>query len=140
MKQKNGLRATSTLLLTCLCLQAIPAQCADIFFNYTTANRLYVDLKYTKQSAADKEKRLQLCDQDRKLIEKQVGLLEQKATGLQADKDAYRAESDRFKTLYIKADQDRIDAENAAPSRFRWFAAGFFTALAAGIAAAFAAR
>jgi len=127
-------------LLTCLCLQAIPAQCAEIFFNYTTANRLYVDLAFAKKESADKIKRLTLCDKDRSLLENQVTLLEKKMTGLQADKEAYRTESDRFQTLYVTADQERVKAVNEAPSRLRWFATGFVAALVTGIAVAFAAK
>lgn len=130
----------STLLLGCLCLQAIPAQCAEIFFNYTTANRLYVDLDFAKKESTDKIKRLTLCDKDRSLLENQVTLLDKKAIGLQADKETYRTESDRFQTLYVTADKARVEAINNAPSRLRWFAAGFVAALATGIAAAFAAK
>jgi len=130
----------STLLLACLYLQAIPAQCAEIFFNYTTANRLYVDLAFAKKESADKIKRLTLCDKDRSLLENQVTLLDKKATGLQADKEAYRTESDRFQTLYVTTDKARVEATSNAPSRLRWFAAGFVAALVTGIAAAFAAK
>jgi hypothetical protein len=121
-------------------LQAIPAQCADVFFDYTTANRLYVDLDFAKKTAVDKSNRLSLCKQDRTLLEDQAQLLGQKINGLQLDKDTYKKESNRFQSLYVAADQARVKADNAAPSRLRWFAAGAVAALAAGIAAAISLR
>lgn len=127
-------------MLACLCLQAIPAQCAEIFFNYSTANRLYIDLDFAKKDSTDKIKRLTLCDKDRSLLENQVTLLGKKATGLQADKEVYRIESDRFQALYVTADKARVEAINSAPSRLRWFATGFVAALVTGIAVALAAK
>jgi hypothetical protein len=121
-------------------LQAIPAQCADVFFNYSTANRLYVDLEFAKKDSTDKINRLTLCNKDRSLLENQVSLLGTKTTGLQADKEAYRQESDRFQALYVTADKARVEAIYNAPSRLRWFAAGFVAALVTGIAAAFAVK
>ena len=124
MKSKTILTVTAQCLLACLCWQAIPAQCADLFFNYSTAQRLYIDLTYSQRDAANKGNRLSLCDSDRELLVKQTGLLAQKITGLQQDKDAYRTESEQFKGLYVAADEQRVAAENNAPSRVRWFAAG----------------
>lgn len=123
-----------------MCFQAIPAQCAEIFFNYSTANRLYIDLAFAKKESADKIKRLTLCDKDRSLLENQTVLLDTKIAGLQSDKAVFKKESDRFQALYVEADQGRVKAINDAPSRLRWFAAGVVAALVAGIAAAFAAK
>lgn len=123
-----------------MCFQAIPAQCAEIFFNYSTANRLYIDLAFAKKESADKIKRLTLCDKDRSLLENQTVLLDTKIAGLQSDKAVFKKESDRFHALYVEADQGRVKAINDAPSRLRWFAAGVVAALVAGIAAAFAAK
>ena len=123
------------LLLVCLFSQAIPAQCAEkIFFNYTTGNRLYVDLAFAKKESADKIKRLTLCDKDRTLLENQTVLLDTKIVGLQSDKAVFKKESDRFQALYVEADQGRVKAINDAPSRLRWFAAGVLAVLTAAAA------
>lgn len=122
------------LLLTCLFSQAIPAQCAEIFFNYTTANRLYVDLQFAKKTADDRATRLTLCNKDRTLLENQAVLLDTKIVGLQADKAVFKKESDRFQALYVEADQARVKAVNDAPSRLRWFAAGVLAVLTATVA------
>jgi hypothetical protein len=110
--------------------QAIPAQCADIFFAYSSANRLYIDLAFVKKDAADKTNRLTLCGKDRSLLEGQTELLDKKIIGLQMDKSTYKTESDRFEALYVSTDQAKVKAENAAPSRLRWFGAGAVSALA----------
>ena len=138
MKSITRLRAISIILLICLCWQVIPAQCAEIFFNYSTGNRLLIDLTFVKKDAADKNNRLTLCDKDRTLLESQTVLLEQKIGGLTLDKEAYRKESDKFQELYVTADKARIDAVNDAPSRLRWFGAGVLAVLIAGIAGAMA--
>ena len=123
------------LLLVCLFSQAIPAQCAEkIFFSYSTAQRLYVDMEFSKKDASDKVNRLTLCDKDRTLLENQTVLLDTKIAGLQADKAVFKKESDRFQALYVEADQGRVKAINDAPSRLRWFAAGVLAVLTAAVA------
>lgn len=123
------------LLLVCLFLQAIPAQCAEkIFFSYSTAQRLYVDMEFSKKEVSDKVNRLTLCDKDRTLLENQTVLLDTKIVGLQADKAVFKKESDRFQALYVEADQGRVKAINDAPSRLRWFAAGVMAVLTAAVA------
>lgn len=131
-------------MLICFALQVIPAQSlaaeTGIFFNHSTARKLLTDLTYYRSCADDAGKRLSLCNQDRNLQEKQIINLDAKVVGLQKDKSTYLAESEQFKSMYVKADQERVKAENDSPSRFRWFVAGFLTAMAAGVAAALAGR
>lgn len=122
-------------MLISLCLQAIPAQSAEIVFDNSTADRMLIDLAQAQKEAADKTKKLNLCLKDRTLQEEKTGLLEGKITGLQKDKETYRLESDRFQAMYVAADTARIEAKNNAPSRLRWFGAGAVTALVAVIAA-----
>lgn len=127
-------------MLVCLCLQAIPAQCAEIFFNHSTANRLYVDLQFAKKASDDNTTRLTLCNKDRTLLEDKAGLLSLKLQGRTEDAKVYKLESERFQALYVGADQERIKAVNNAPSRLRWFAAGVLATLATVVAGFVVAR
>jgi hypothetical protein len=95
-------------------------------------------MKVAKAEAVDKLGLLATCNEDRVLLEQEVGLFKIKSDGLQKDKEEYRQESDRFRELYVKADTERIEAINGAPSRYRWFTAGVISTLVAGILAAFA--
>jgi hypothetical protein len=131
-------------LLICFALMATPAPSwsaekeKGVFFSYSTAERLYVDLKFLKADTADKATRGTLSDRDRKLADSLLTIGDVKIKGLTQDKEEYRKEADKLRDLYIKADQDRVKAENAAPSRLCWFTAGVIATLAA-IVGAFAA-
>lgn len=111
---------------------AVPSWSAEqgIFFTYSTAQRLYTDLRYHREDAEVGRGLLALAQADRKLLEEQVAEFDKKIGGLELDKAAYRQESDRFQALYVQADKDRVKAENSAPSRLRWFGAGAATCLA----------
>jgi len=100
-----------------------------LFFSYSTAQKLYGDLKYQRENAAASGKLLTLAGADIKLLEHQTVEQEKKIAGLELDKSSYRQESDRFQALYVQADKDKVEAENAAPSRLRWFGAGVATAI-----------
>lgn len=121
-------------MLICFTLTATAAQSwsaeKGIFFSYSTAQRLYVDIQFMKAGAVDKGKRLELCNTDRTLLEQQAALLNSKIGGLELDKAEYFKESNQFRDLYVKADQDRVKAENDSPSRLRWFGVGAASALA----------
>lgn len=130
------------VLLICFAVTATaaPSWSAEkgIFFTYTTAQRLYTDLKYYREDSVVRKGLLSLAQADRRLLEQQVAAQDKKVVGLELDKTTYRQESDRFQALYVTADQARVKAENDAPSRLRWFAAGVLAALIAGIAGAIA--
>jgi hypothetical protein len=129
-------------LLICFAVTATaaPSWSAEkgIFFTYTTAQRLYTDLKYYREDSVVGKGLLSLAQADRRLLEQQVAAQDKKVVGLELDKTTYQQESDRFQALYVTADQARVKAENNAPSRLRWFAAGVLAALIAGIAGAMA--
>lgn len=97
---------------------------------------MLVDQIYIRKEVADATERLELCNNDRVLLETQADLLIRKVSGLQLDKEVYRKESDRFKDLYVAADKERVEAVNNTPSRIRWFTIGVLTTLITGIAAA----
>jgi hypothetical protein len=101
---------------------------------------MMVDITYSKKEIADKAGRITLCNIDRSILEDQKKLITAKVEGLQLDKATYKLESDRFQSLYVSADEARIAAVNAAPSRMLWFIAGVAVTMAAGIAAAMAAK
>lgn len=101
-----------------------------MFFNHSTAQRLYVDLKFLKADSDNKGKRLELCNTDRTLLEQQAALLNTEIGGLKLDKAEGFREADQFRDLYVKADQERVKAENDSPSRLRWFGTGAASALA----------
>ena len=121
-------------MLICFVLTGTPVQSLSaekgVFFTYSTAQRLYVDVRFHKEESADKGKRLVLCNADRTLLEQQATLLGAEIGGLKLDKSEYRKEADQFRDLYVKADQDRVKAENDSPSRLRWFGVGVASALA----------
>ncbi len=121
-------------MLVCFAVTATaaPSLSAEkgIFFTYTTAQRLYADLKYYREDSIAGKGLLTLAQADRKLLEQQVAELDKKIGGLELDKIAFRQESDRFQALYVQADKDRVTAENNSPSRLRWFGAGAASCLA----------
>ena len=122
------------VLLTCFAVTATaaPSWSAEkgIFFTYTTAQRLYTDLKYYREDSIVGKGLMVLAQTDRKLLEQQVAEQDTMIGGLKLDKITYRQESDRFQELYVQADKDKVKAQNEAPSRLRWFGAGAASCLA----------
>ena len=125
MKQTRWTTAVSLMLLLVMVIPS-PAWSAPrgIFINQSTAKRLYADLRFYREDAAAKGRRLKLADADRTLLEQQGKILQEQVAGLTADKDIYRREAEQFKTLYTEADRQRVEAETSRPSRAVWFATG----------------
>lgn len=122
-------------MLLCFSATAIPAQSwsgeKGLFFNYSTAQRLYIDLRFYREDAATKGEKLQVVEQDRALCNESLKLQDDKINGLTLDKAEYLKEANQYKAFYIKADEARITAENSKPSRLVWFGSGVLATLTA---------
>lgn len=104
------------LMVCVMFLSPAPSLAADgLFFGYTTAQRLYIDMEQ--------------CSQERTLCNESEGLLTEKVTGLTLDKEEYRKEAEEYKGAYQKADEARIKAETSRPSRLVWFMSGVLVTL-----------
>lgn len=116
-KDKQLGKCSIVLILLYSLLSSSLSLAADgLFFTYTTAQRLYIDME--------------ICRQERSLCNESEGLLTEKVNGLSLDKETYRKEAEDYKAAYQKVDEARVKSETSRPSGLVWFMSGVLTTLA----------
>lgn len=85
----------------------------EIFFSYSTAQKLYIDIE--------------TCKRERKLTIELDKLTEEKINNLLLDKETLLKESSEYKAAYLNESEARIKAEQSKPSRITWFLTGAMT-------------
>lgn len=119
-------------LILCLILTATPVKLYaidGIFFNYSSAKKLGIDLKFYKTNYPILIEKNSINENIIKTLKEQKDNNDILITNLQNDKKEYEKITTTYKENLTKSNKELNDCNNDKPSKLTWFSLGFVSSI-----------